>query len=526
MVLARQGMVCTSQALATSAGVECLRHGGNAIDAAVTAAAVLGVVEPFSTGVGGDCFMLIWVQRERKLYGLNGSGRAPAAATVEAYRARGLSEMPAYGMLSVTVPGAVDAWAEALQRFGRRTLGDVLEPAVAYAEDGFPVTEIIAYQWDLSVRAGVLQHPEALRTFTVDGDAPRLGTIVRLPDLAGSMRVLAAGGADAFYRGELAERLVAFSNAHGGLFAREDFAQHCSTWVEPIGTAYRGYHLFEIPPNGQGLAALIALNILENFDLAAQPLGSADSLHLRLEAIKLAYADRDRYIADPDAVQVPVTELLSKDYAQGRAALIHPRRALQPASAGRVGAGTDTVYLTTADSEGNIVSLINSVYGPFGSGMVADDTGIALQNRARGFVLDPTHPNCLAPRKRPFHTIIPAMLFDGAQPVVSFGVMGGDMQAQAHVQVVSNLVDYHLNAQEALDFPRLHFLDGNRVAVEDACGADAIRGLAERGHRIEDENAAWPRGGFGGGQAIMVDAPNGVYWGASDARKDGAAGGF
>jgi gamma-glutamyltranspeptidase/glutathione hydrolase len=524
MVLGRGGMVCASQPLASFAGAEILRQGGNAIDAAVAAVALLGVVEPFSTGVGGDCFMLIWSAGDRRLYGLNGSGRAPRRATVDAFAARGLSAMPTHGLLPVTVPGAVDAWAAALARCGTRSLADVLEPAIRYARDGFPVSEIIAHQWALA--AGLLQNPDALRTFTIDGRPPRLGETMRLPGLARTLELIAVGGPNAFYRGDLATQIVAFSDRHGGFLDAEDLAQHGSQWVEPITTGYRGYELAEIPPNGQGLTALIALDILEHFDLPSHVLGSAAALHLRIEAVKLAFADRHRYIADPEHVRVPTAELLSKDYARERAALIRHDRALASVEPARIPVGTDTVYLTAADRGGNVVSLINSLFFPFGSGMVVGDTGIVLQNRGFGFSLDPRHPNCIAPGKRPSHTIIPAMLLENGRPVVSFGVMGGDMQAQAHVQVVSNLVDHACNIQEALDLPRFHYLDGTRVALERTFPDTVATELARLGHGIEDELAALPRGGFGGGQGIMIDPATGTYWGGSDARKDGCAIGF
>ena len=521
MVIGRHGMVCTSQPLASAAAAECLRRGGNAIDAAVTAAAVLGVVEPYSTGIGGDCFMMIWTAAG-ELHGLNGSGRAPAAATIEFFEERAIAEMPMHGMLPVTVPGAVDAWSEAIARFGKRTLADALEPAIVYAEEGFAVSEIIAHEWDLCARAGILKRPDAARRFTIDGEAPRVGSWFRLPDLARSLRLLAEGGAEVFYRGELAERLVRYSRENDGLLSTDDLASHRSTWVDPISTDYRGYRLYEMPPNGQGLTALIALNILENFEVAAQPLDSAAAWHLRIESVKLAFADRNRFIADPDQVRVPVAELLSKDYAQGRAAMIHPHKALSEPSPGPF-SGSDTVYLTTADEQGNVVSLINSLFSGFGSGVVAGDTGICLQNRGRGFVLDRSHPNCIAPRKRPFHTIIPAMLFRGDRPVLSFGVMGGDVQAQGHVQVVSNLVDFDLNIQEALDEPRFHFLQENAVAIEDSASDEVKQGLSERGHLIGGSFAALGRGGFGGGQGILIHPETRVYWGGSDRRKDGCA---
>jgi len=525
LAMARRAMVCTSQSLASSAALDELRRGGNAIDAAITAAAVLGVVEPYNTGIGGDCFMLIWIEGERALHALNGSGRAPRAATLETFRARGLSEMPLHGMLPVTVPGAVDAWCAALARFGSRSLREVLAPAIAYAEEGFPVSEMVARDWGLIVRAGLLRHPDALRTFTFDGAAPRLGQIVRLSGLARSLRAIAAGGRDVFYSGELAERVVAFSRENGGLLDRADLAEHRSTWVDPLGTDYRGYRLYELPPNTQGLTALIALNVLEHFDLgASDPL---ERLHLRIEAVKLAFADRNRWVADPEHATIPTAELVSKEYARRRAALVDRRRALDPVPAPFPGGGADTVYLTVADGAGNAVSLINSLYQGFGSGMVVGDTGIALQNRGRGFVLDPAHPNCVAPGKRPFHTIIPAMLFHEGRPIVSFGVMGGDVQAQAHVQVVSRMIDEGLNVQEALDQPRFHYLGGSRVALEAAGDMPALAAdLAARGHAVEPETATLLRGGFGGGQGIMIDPASRAYWGGSDRRKDGSAIGF
>ncbi|HUI25716.1 MAG TPA: gamma-glutamyltransferase [Candidatus Kryptonia bacterium] len=526
MALARDAMVCSSQPLASAAGLEILRRGGNAIDAAIAAAAVLGVVEPFSTGIGGDCFMQIWNAREHKLFGLNGSGRAPAAATRDAVRAQTGDTMPVHGMLPVTIPGAMHAWCCALDRFGSLPLATVLEAAIHYAADGFPVSEIISHQWNLIVSSRVLRHPDALRTFTLDGRAPRLGEIFSNPTLARSLELLADGGCDAFYRGALAERIVAFARANGGLHTVDDFAAHTSEWVEPISTTYRGYTLCEIPPNGQGLTALIALNILEQFDLPSLPLGSADALHLRIEAIKLAFADRNRYIADPAQVSVPTAELLSKDYARVRAGLIESGRALPGVPPGVFPVGTDTVYLTTADRDGNVVSLINSLFFPFGSGMVAGDTGIVLQNRGYGFSLDPSHPNCVAPRKRPFHTIIPAMLLKDGRPLLSFGVMGGDVQAQGHVQVISNMVDHGCNIQEALDYPRVHYLDGCNVAVENDYAVEVRAELQGRGHNVQDEFATLLRGGFGGGQGIMIDPATGAYWGGSDRRKDGCAVGF
>jgi gamma-glutamyltranspeptidase/glutathione hydrolase len=524
MVLGRAGMVCTSQPLASFAGAEALRAGGHAVDAAVAAAAVLGVVEPYSTGLGGDCFMLIWNAADRKLLGLNGSGRAPRRASLAALAAQGLDRMPMLGILAVTVPGALAAWNTALARFGRRSLAAALEPAIAYAENGFPVSEIIAHEWQLSF--GLLRQPAAVQSFGINGRAPRAGETVRFPGLARALGAIAAGGVDVFYRGEIAEQILRLSAAEGGWLERDDLAEHESTWVEPIGTDYRGFRVCELPPNGQGLTALIALNILECFDLAESGADSAVTTHLRIEAVKLAFADRNRYVADPEKAFVPVGALLDKDYAQGRAALVHPSKARKSASPGKLPVGRDTVYLTAADAEGNVVSLINSLYFPFGSGLVAGETGIALQNRGFAFSADPGHPNCLQPQKRPFHTIVPAMILSGGRPLVSFGVMGGDMQAQGHVQLVSHLVDFGANIQEAIDAPRFHYLETDRVALEAPLAAALGRELSEMGHAIGDASAALARGGFGGGQGIMIDPVSSVYWGGSDHRKDGAAIGF
>jgi len=516
-------MVCTSQTLASSAGLAMLRAGGNAFDAAIAAVAVQGVVEPYNTGIGGDCLMMAWSAAEKRLLALNGTGRAPAGATADEYARRGVREMPAQGVLTITVPGAVDAWCTILERCGTRRLADVLAPAIDYAEHGFPVSEVVAREWGLSARAGFLGNDAARACYAPDGAAPRLGTIARMPDLARSLRALAEGGRDVFYRGELADRIAAFCAANDGLLGTADLAAHRATWVEPICVAYRGFRLHEMPPSTQGLAALLALGILGCFEVA--DLDEASLVHLRIEAMKLAFADRGRWIADPEHADVPVAELLDPAYAQRRARLIDRARALPSAAPGEP-RSSETVYLTVADRDGNVVSLINSLYGPFGSGLVVDGTGIALQNRGRGFMLDPAHPNCIAPGKRPFHTLIPAMLCDADGPRVSFGVMGGDVQAQGHLQVVSNLVDRGMNVQEALDQPRFHYLGGASVALEDDFPPDVRQRLAELGHDVQGPMAALLRGGFGGGQGIMIDPATRAYWGGSDRRKDGCAIGY
>lgn len=522
LAMARNGMVCTSQALASSVGLAMLRSGGNAFDAALAAVAVLGVVEPYNTGVGGDCLMLAWSAREGRLLALNGTGRAPQAATCAEYERRGVREMPAQGILTVSVPGAVDAWCTILERCGTRTLGDVLAPAIAHAEDGFPVSEMVAREWGLSARAGFLGNDAARACFAPGGEPPRLGQVVRFPDLARSLRALAAGGRDVFYRGEIAERIARLAQEHDGLLTRADLERHQASWVEPIATDYRGFRLYEMPPSTQGVVALIALNVLECFDVAGLAPGSPEMLHLRIEAMKLAFADRARFVCDPDHAPMPTAALLDKAYARRRAALVAPDRALATPVAGEP-LSSETVYLTVADRDGNVVSLINSLFGPFGSGLVVDGTGIVLQNRGRGFVLDPAHPNCIAPGKRPFHTLIPALLCDDGGPRVSFGVMGGDVQAQGHLQVVSNLVDHGMNVQEALDQPRFHYLGGASVALEDEFPAAVKQRLGALGHDVQGPIAALLRGGFGGGQGIMIDPATGAFWGGSDRRKDGCA---
>ncbi|HZR83621.1 MAG TPA: gamma-glutamyltransferase [Candidatus Binatia bacterium] len=526
VAMALHGMVATSQTLASSAALATMRAGGNAIDAAVTAAAVLGVVEPYNTGVGGDCFALVWSARDRELRGYNGSGRSPAAATLDDAARRGAGSGPLRGPLAITVPGAVDAWCALLERFGRRSLADALAPAIEYAEHGFPVSEIVSFEWRLAVRAGFLANEEARRAFAPGGEPPRAGEVVRLPALARSLRALAAGGRDVLYRGELARAIARTAADAGGWLALDDLAEHRGAWVDPISTDYRGRRLFELPPNGQGLAALIALAILAEHEVGAHPADSAEAFHLKIEAVKLALADRDRWVCDPEHAAVPVAELLAPATARRRAAAIDPRRAsvAVPAEIGEP--SRDTIYLTVADGEGNVVSLINSLFGAFGSGIVAGETGIALQNRGAGFSLEPGHPNALAPRKRPLHTIIPAMLFEDGRPRVSFGVMGGHVQSQAHVQVVTALVDHGLNVQEALDFPRFHAVDGTRVCLEREVPEAVRSGLAQRGHEIAEPMLALLRGGYGGGQAIALDPATGALWGASDRRKDGCAIGY
>lgn len=524
VVLARNGAVCSSQPLASQAGLDVLRRGGNAIDAAVAAVAVQGVVEPYNTGIGGDCFALVWSAADGRLYALNGSGCAPVAARGVRLRNAGHTTMPAQGVETVTVPGAVGAWEALLDRFGSRSLAEVLEPAIALAQEGFAVSEIIAHEWSLVVQFGFLQNDAAKTCFAPNGEGPRPGDVVRFPDLARSLRMLGQGGADEFYRGELARTILRALDAEGGRFTARDFALNEPTWVEPIRMDYRGYQLCEVPPNTQGITALIALGVLDHFDVPRLEPGSAKATHLCIEAVKLAFADRAAHVADPDHMWLTVDELLAPDAIAALADRVDPRRAAPSARARNAG-GSETVYLTSADREGNIVSFINSLYGPFGSGLVAGKTGVVLQNRGRGFSLEAGHPNELAGGKRPFHTLCPAMLLENGRPRVALGVMGGDVQAQAHVQVVSNLVDHGLNVQEALDAPRFHYLGDADVALEPAFDPSVVAALADMGHVTKDEIHALGRGGFGGGQAIAIHPENGVLWAASDSRKDGLAAG-
>lgn len=514
-------MVCASVPAAAEAGAAMLRQGGNAVDAALAAAAALCVVEPMMTGLGGDAFALMWSAEEGRLVGLNGSGRAPFAADVDAYRREGHEIMPRHGIHSATVPGAVHAWESLSWRFGALPLRRILEPAIHLAEEGFAVTELVAFQWDLLVRAGALRNREARAAFAPGGAAPRAGQVFRTPALARTLAALAEDGAAGFYEGDVGRALLQTSNAEGGFFTSADLAGHTSTWVEPLVSSYRDVEVAELPPNGQGLSALIAMGILETFD----PVSASSVLdwHRRIEAVKLAFADRDAYVADPDHVEVPVKQLLEKGYARRRAALIGPR-ALTGVGPGLIPG--DTTYLCSADAQGNVVSFIQSLFGGFGSGIACGDTGVLLHNRGAGFRLDPSHPNALAPGKRPFHTIVPGMLVRGGRPRCAFGVMGGDVQPQGHLAFVSNLVDHGLNPQEALDRPRFRVLDGTRVAIEapelpvDEGGrlGDA---LAARGHQVVEPGEAMVDL-FGGGQAVLLDE-EGVMAGASDRRKDGCA---
>lgn len=532
VVMARHGAIATSQPLATAAGLHVLQSGGNAIDAAVTAAAVLSVVEPTMNGIGGDLFAIVYDAKTKTTHGLNASGRAPRAATPEEFARRGLKDIPYRGPLSVTVPGVIDGWNELLTKYGTRPLAKALEPAIGYARDGFAVSEIIDWQWKEA--AGVLaRDPAAAKVFLPNGAAPNPGDVFRNPALAASLETIARDGRDAFYKGSIARAIAADMQKRGGLITEADLAAHHADWVDPLSTDYRGYQVLELPPNTQGIAALEMLNILEGYDVKALGHNTAPYLHLLVEAKRIAYADRDAWIGAPETTpSAAVQIMLSKDYAAQRRKDIDPDHAARevvplalagtatpPRGAHPMAMG-DTVYLTAADDQGNVVSLIQSLYEVFGAGIVAGDTGITLQNRGSLFTLEEHHPNRIAPGKRPFHTLIPAMVLKDGRPWLSFGVMGGDMQAQAHVQVLLNLIDFGMNVQEAGEAARFRHMAGG-VALESAIDSDARFGLSARGHRLLDAPGA-----FGGFQGILIDPRTGVLLAGSDPRKDGMAAGY
>ncbi len=521
-VMSTGGMVATSQPLAALVAIEVLRKGGNAFDTAVAAAAMLSVVEPMSIGPGGDAFALAYEARTGKVLGLNASGRSPYAATLDEYqrRLRGLSAIPPDSLLAATVPGAVDGWAVLLRRCGRMPLAEVLAPAIEAAEKGFAVAPQTALSW-LEGRQFLMRNRESAETWLLpDGRAPRPGEIFKNPRLARSLRMIADGGPDVFYKGEIADAMVRFSEENGGLFTHLDFKQHSSTWVEPISANYRGYQILELPPNSQGLAALEALNILAQEDLRSMGHNSADAVHLQLEAIKLALHDCKQHVTDPEFVQIPVERLLSREYARGQRARISLAAAMQRPSLGRLVAG-DTAYVAAADAEGNVVSLIGSLFIPWGCGLTAGDTGILLQNRGCSFSLDPEHVNVIAPHKRTRHTLSPALMFYKGRPLIAFGFVGGDMQVQCHVQFVSNLVDFDMNIQDAIDAPRWRYEgEAARIALERGIAPDVRRELERRGHEIGEG------GFFGGGQAVLIHPEQGTFQGGSDPRRDGCAIGY
>jgi gamma-glutamyltranspeptidase/glutathione hydrolase len=477
------------------------------------------------TGVGGDAFMMIYSSKTKKLEGLNASGRAPRALTLDYFTSRNIAQMPTTGMEPVTVPGAFDGWVTLLEKHGTMKLADLLAPAIEYADNGFAVMEKTAADWVPEIPRLKLTSAAA-STYLVNGEAPRPGAIFYQKNLARTLRALARGGRDAFYRGEIARAIVDYCRKNGGFLSMEDFAAHKSEWVEPISTTYRGHTLHELPPNGQGLTALLLLNILNGVDLRSLRTQPGFYYHTLIEATKIAFADRNRYIADPAFAKVPVKELLSNEYAAARRALIDPQKAIDPPAYGDVRMGSDTTYFTVVDKDRNAVSFINSIFSAFGSAIVAGETGIVLQNRGAGFSLEPMHPNRIEPGKRPFHTLIPAMVFKDGQLLMSYGVMGGDVQAQAHVQMLVNLVDRGLNLQQAIDAPRVRYISGRGVMMEDELAAPVIDDLVQRGHqRVLPGPGLTHRALMGGGQAIMID-PNGSLLGASDSRKDGLALGY
>jgi gamma-glutamyltranspeptidase / glutathione hydrolase len=522
MVMTKYGIVAAENPLAAQAGADILARGGSAADAAITANAVMGVVEPMMNGIGGDLFVIVYDAKPGKLYGLNASGWAPKGLTIDFLKAHGHEAMPQTGIQSVTVPGAVDGWSKLLQRFGHKNLKDVLAPAISYADEGFPVPEWTAAYW--TGAAGTLKSMgDARKVYLPNGHPPKAGELFRNPDLAASLKLLASGGPDAYYRGPIGRKIAAFSTSVGGTMTPEDLADYSSEWVDPVSTTYHGWTVYELPPNSQGMAALEMLNIMEHFPLAKYGPNSVDALHAMIEAKKLAYADLLRFNGDPKFSKVPVAGLLSKDYAAGRAKLIDPEKAncnVPPGAPPE--AGRDTTYLSVVDKDGNMISLIQSNYSEFGSGLVADGTGFILHNRGGLFTLDPASPNALAGHKRPFQTIIPAFMEKG-DTRIAFGIMGGANQAQAHAQFVSNVVDFEMNIQAALEAARFtkYTYDGCDVEVENRIPASVLSALAKLGHMIQ------PVGSFsadmGGGQSVERNFTTGVNFGGSDPRKDGEA---
>jgi gamma-glutamyltranspeptidase/glutathione hydrolase len=529
-VLATSAMAATSQPLATQVALDVMKSGGNAIDAAIAANALLGLVEPTGNGIGGDLFAIVWHAETEKLYGLNASGRSPQSLSRQWFIDRDYTSIPSHGPLPVSVPGAVDGWYMLHERFGRLPMPQLLQPTIDYAENGFPVSQLIAYYWQRSVPI-LEKWPGFVEQFTKNGEAPSEGEIWRNLGLASTLKALAKGGRDAFYLGDIARTIADYMEENGGFLSLQDLADHRGNWIEPVSTNYRGYDVWELPPNGQGVAALQILNIVEQFDVANMGRESAEFVHLFTEAKKLAFEDRAKYYADPDFNKIPVRQLISKPYAQSRAKLIDQTRASRAYSAGKLLEEGDTIYLTTADSEGNMVSLIQSNYRGMGSGMTPPGLGFILQDRGEMFSLEEGHFNQFEGGKRPFHTIIPAFVTKDGKPWMSFGLMGGAMQPQGHAQIIINMVDFGLDVQAAGDAPRIHhsgsseptgekMTDGGILNLETGYPLATIRQLIRMGHKIQYAN-----GPYGGYQAIYR-ADNGVYWGATESRKDGHAAGY
>lgn len=532
-VIAQHGMACTSHPLATQAAIDILKKGGTAVDAAIAANAVLGVVEPEMNGIGGDLFAIVYDAKTKKLYGLNASGRSPYSLTLDEFKKRGLTSIPLSGSLAVSVPGCVDGWFELNKKFGKLSMQQILSPAIDYARNGFPLADEAAYTWNV-VRKDFAGYPNFAQLYFPDGKDARRGEIFKNPLLATTLEKIATGGRVAFYKGDIAKAIDAFMKKNGGFLSYKDLAEHTSTWVDPVSTTYRGYRVWELPPNGQGIAVLQMLNILEGFDFSKIPWGSAEHIHLFVEAKKLAYEDRAKYYADPDFAKIPVEKLISKEYAAERRKLIQMDHASDNFTAGDSALKTgETVYLTVADSAGNMISLIQSNFVAFGSGMCPDDLGFVLQNRGRLFTLEEGKNNTYAPHKRPFHTIIPAFVTKDDQPYMSFGVMGGSFQPLGQVQVLMNMIDFGMNGQEAADAPRIDHQGSSEptgvkssgvgtIYLESGFPFESIRTLMEWGHKVSFQLP----GNYGGYQGIRYDAVNKVYYGSSDPRKDGMAAGY
>jgi gamma-glutamyltranspeptidase/glutathione hydrolase len=533
VVIAKNGICATSHPLASQVGLDVLKAGGNAADAAIAASATIAVIEPMSCGIGGDLFVIYWDAKSQKLYGLNASGRSPYKLTRQVFAEKQLDQIPDAGLLNWSVPGCVSGWETLRARFGTRPLAELLQPAIVAAEEGCPVPEVIAGYWKSS-EAALKAWPDSAAAFLIDGErAPREGEIMKLPRMAASLRAIAAGGRDAFYKGDIAKEIVAFSEKNGGYFSLADLADHTDEWVEPVRANYRGYDVWELPPNGQGIAALEMLNVLEHWDLKSLGHNSAEHLHLFIEAKKLAFADRARYYADPAFGELPTAELISKAYGKAQASRIDMQKAAADVPPGdpKLARG-DTIYLTVIDKDRNCCSLIQSNYLPFGSKVVPGNVGFVIQNRGALFALDDTHPNRLEPHKRPFHTIIPAFVTKDGKPWFSFGVMGGDMQPQGHVQILVNMIDFGLNVQAAGDAARVAHAGSatptglpakgvGTVTVEAGVSDEVIGKLRALGH-----NVMRGRGGYGGYQGILIDWENGVLHGATETRKDGVAAGY
>ena len=532
-VLARNGMAATSQPLATQAALDILKNGGSAMDAAIAANAVLGLVEPASCGIGGDIFAIVWDARTEKLYGFNGSGRAPKSLNIDYFMDKGMKYVPFLGPLPVSTPGCVDGWFMLHEKFGKLSMQQILQPAIDYGREGFAVSEVIAYEMATNYE-GKKDLPGFAATYLPNGRPPTKGEVFVNMDLARTYEQIANGGRDAFYKGNIARTIDTYMKKHGGFLSYEDLEAHSGNWVEPVSTNYRGYDVWELPPNGQGTAALQMLNILEGYDIQGMGFGSAEYLHVLTEAKKLAYEDRAKFYADPEFNKIPLEELLSKEYAAVRRELIDPDKAASTYPAGDLEIETgNTTYLTVADKDGNMVSLIQSIYAEFASGMVPDGLGFVLQNRGQMFnVQDRTQANSLEPGKRPFHTIIPAFITKDGKPWLSFGLMGGAVQPQGHAQIVVNLIDFGMNLQEAGDAPRMRhrgssqptgsiMTSGGTLNLESGFPYETIRELRKKGHRI-----GTAVGIYGGYQAIGVDSQRRIYTGASESRKDGQAAGY